>query len=193
MLSLLSESRPEENELKSEAQFQRLVASVAGNPLTPKTPRAPSDRGKYPEEAGDEEEIAAQSDDDDELCEGSVFDYNATTEAINISRRGTPAQSINGDEMYSWGPGSPVGSSYMDVDPVNLLPRPSICAYTNPFYDFQVFSFGSPNVTPNSGPSSWRYTPPSTSSAVRSNKRKRAYIAPFSFNFDSGCCSGCLL
>lgn len=152
VLSLLSESRPEENELKSEAQFQRLLASVAGNPLTPKTPRAPSDRGKYPEEAGDDEEIAVQSDDDDELCEGSVFNYNATTEAINISRRGTPAQSINGDEMYLWGPVSPVGSSYMDVDP--------------------VFSFGSPNVTPSSGPSSWRYTPPSTSSAVRSNKRK---------------------
>lgn len=178
MLSLLSESRPEENELKSEAQFQRLVASVAGNPLTPKTPRAPSDRGKYPEEAGDDEEIAVQSDDDDELCEGSVFDYNATTEATNLSRRGTPARSINGDEMYYWGPGSPVGSSYMDVDPVNHLPRPSICAYINPFYPSQVFSFGSPSVTPNSGPSSWRYTPPSTSSAVRSNKRKRACISP---------------
>jgi len=81
-----------------------------------------------------------------------VFDYNATTEAINISRRGTPAQSINGDDPYLWNPGSPVGSSYMDVDP--------------------VFSFGSPNMTPNSGPSSWRYTPPSSSSAVRSGKRK---------------------
>ncbi|KAF9645434.1 hypothetical protein BDM02DRAFT_564469 [Thelephora ganbajun] len=153
VLSLLSESRPEENELKSEAQFQRLLASYTGNPLTPKTPRAPSDRGRYPEEAEDEEEALAQSeDDDDELGEGSVFDYNATTEAVNISRRGTPAQSINGDDPYSWNPGSPVGSSYMDVDP--------------------VFSFGSPNVTPTSGPSSWRYTPPSTSSAVRSNKRK---------------------
>ena len=120
MLSLLSESRPEDSEVKSEAQFQRLLASYTGNPLTPKTPRAPSDRGRYPEEAGDEEEeVAVQSDDDDELCEGSVFDYNATTEAINISRKGTPAQSINGDDMYSWNPGSPVGSSYMDVDPVS--------------------------------------------------------------------------
>ncbi|KAF9786824.1 hypothetical protein BJ322DRAFT_678679 [Thelephora terrestris] len=153
VLSLLSESRPDENELKSEAQFQRLLASYAGNPLTPKTPRAPSDRGKYPEEAGDEEEVAVQSDDDDELCDGSMFGYGTTTtEAINISRRGTPAQSLNGDDIYSWNPGSPAGSSYMDVDP--------------------VFSFGSPGVTPTSGPSSWRYTPPSTSSAVRSNKRK---------------------
>ena len=121
MLSLLSESRPEENELKSEAQFQRLLASYAGNPLTPKTPRAPSDRGKYPEEAGDDEEVAVQSDDDDEPCDGSMFGFATTTEAINISRRGTPAQSMNGDEMYSWNPGSPVGSSYMDVDPVSTL------------------------------------------------------------------------
>ena len=129
MLSLLSESRPEENELKSEAQFQRLLASYTGNPLTPKTPRAPSDRGRYPEEAGDDEEAAVQSeDDDDELGEGSVFDYNATTEAINISRRGTPAQSMNGDDPYLWNPGSPVGSSYMDVDPVSALFSLSICA-----------------------------------------------------------------
>ena len=39
-------------------------------------------------------------------------------------------------------------------------------------------------MMPNSGPASWRYTPPSTSSAVRSNKRKRAYTTPFSFNVD---------
>src|SRR6266478_412374 len=63
VLSLLSESRPEESELKSEAQFQRLLASYTGNPLTPKTPRAPSDRGRYPEEAGDEEDTAVQSED----------------------------------------------------------------------------------------------------------------------------------
>lgn len=126
MLSLLSESRPDENELKSEAQFQRLLASYAGNPLTPKTPRAPSDRGKYPEEAGDEEEVAVQSDDDDELCDGGpMFGYATTTEAINISRRGTPAQSISGDDLYSWNPGSPVGSSYMDVDPVSIPLPPS--------------------------------------------------------------------
>jgi len=174
VLSLLSESRPEENEVKSEAQFQRLLASYTGNPLTPKTPRAPSDRGRYPEEAEDEEEVAIQSDDDDELGEGSTFDCGATTEAINISRRGTPAQSINGDDPYLWNPGSPAGSSYMDVDPVNALFPLGICAYIDPFSRSQIFSFGSPNVTPNSGPSSWRYTPPSTSSAVRSNKRKRA-------------------
>ena len=122
VLSLLSESRPEDNEVKSEAQFQRLLASYTGNPLTPKTPRAPSDRGRYPEEAEDEEEVAIQSDDDDEeLVDGSTFDYHTTTEAINISRRGTPAQSINGDDPYSWYPGSPAGSSYMDVDPVNAF------------------------------------------------------------------------
>lgn len=188
MLSLLSESRPEDNEVKSEAQFQRLLASYTGNPLTPKTPRAPSDRGRYPEEAGDEEDVAVQSeDDDDELYEGSVFDYKATTEAINISRRGTPAQSISGDDLYSWNPGSPVGSSYMDVDPVSTLFPLGICAYIDPFPCSQIFSFGSPNVTPNSGPGSWRYTPPSTSSAVRSNKRKRTYISPFNFSVGLNC------
>ena len=188
MLSLLSESRPEDNEVKSEAQFQRLLASYTGNPLTPKTPRAPSDRGRYPEEAEDEEEVAIQSDDDDEeLGEGSLFDHNTTAEAINISRRGTPAQSINGDDLYSWNPGSPVGSSYMDVDPVNDIFLSGICAYIDPFSRSQIFSFGSPNMTPNSGPSSWRYTPPSTSSAVRSNKRKRAYIRPFNFNVGPNC------
>jgi hypothetical protein len=62
----------------------------------------------------------------------------------------------------------------MDVDPVSTLFFPSICAYINPFFPTKVFSFGSPGMTPNSGPPSWRYTPPSTSSAVRSNKRKRA-------------------
>lgn len=182
MLSLLSESRPEDNEVKSEAQFQRLLASYTGNPLTPKTPRAPSDRGRYPEEAGEEEDVAVQSDDDDddELCQGSVFDYNTTTEAINISRRGTPAQSNNGDDLYMWNPGSPVGSSYMDVDPVNPLFFHQVYAHTfTRFLSSQVFSFGSPNMTPNSGPSSWRYTPPSTSSAVRSGKRKRACINVF--------------
>lgn len=130
VLSLLSESRPDENEVKSEAQFQRLLASYTGNPLTPKTPRAPSDRGRYPEEAGDDEEVVVQSDDDDEFCEGSVVDYNATTEAINISRKGTPAQSISGDDLYSWNPGSPVGSSYMDVDPVSTLLPVSKYAHT---------------------------------------------------------------
>ena len=134
MLSLLSESRPEENELKSEAQFQRLLASYTGNPLTPKTPRAPSDRGRYPEEAGEEEDVVVQSDDDDdELGEGSVFEYNSTTEAINISRRGTPAQSMNGDDPYSWNPGSPMGSSYMDVDPVRTPFSPGTRAYIDAF------------------------------------------------------------
>jgi len=42
-------------------------------------------------------------------------------------------------------------------------------------------------MTPNSGPVSWRYTPPSTSSAVRSNKRKRAYITLFYPDVFSGC------
>ncbi|KAG2045065.1 hypothetical protein BDR03DRAFT_1022561 [Suillus americanus] len=50
ILNLLAEPRPEEDELQSEAAFQRLLASYSDLPSQPRTPRAPSDRGRYPEE-----------------------------------------------------------------------------------------------------------------------------------------------
>ncbi|KAF7339268.1 hypothetical protein MSAN_02140300 [Mycena sanguinolenta] len=52
ILNLLAESRPVENEVQSEAAFQRLLAS--GVEL-PRTPRTVVDRGRYPEEAGCDE------------------------------------------------------------------------------------------------------------------------------------------
>ena len=112
ILTLLAESRPEENELKSEAQFQRLVASVSGLPLSPRTPRAASDRGRYPEEADTEEPYREDtpSDDDDD---GSQFAYTPS-EPISIIKPVTPAHSVNGDDI-SESPGAA-----MDIDFVSL-------------------------------------------------------------------------
>ncbi|TCD62851.1 hypothetical protein EIP91_006332 [Steccherinum ochraceum] len=145
ILTLLSESHPEEAEVKSEAQFQRFVASYSDPPLQPRTPRAPSDRGRYPEEAATDEPEREDtpSDDEDEqadLLESSAFAFTPS-EPINIVKPVTPAQSVVGDDFSVESPGTA-----MDID--------------MPSYN------GSP------GMNSWRYTPPPTSSAVRSNKRK---------------------
>lgn len=58
--TLRAEARPEESEVKSEAQFQRLLASFSGLPHglgQGRSPRAPSDRGRYPEEAPADDEF----------------------------------------------------------------------------------------------------------------------------------------
>ena len=55
-MNLLAESKPEENEVRSEAAFQRLISSSTGFPSQPRTPRVAADRGRYPEEAGQEDE-----------------------------------------------------------------------------------------------------------------------------------------
>ncbi|KZT08543.1 uncharacterized protein LAESUDRAFT_723411 [Laetiporus sulphureus 93-53] len=141
ILSLISESHPEENEVQSEAQFQRLVASCSELPFQPRTPRAASDRGRYPEEAGEEEQHREETPSDD--GEFDELPY-ASVEPINIVKPSTPAQSVNGDDM---GMLDSPGGMAMDVDvPMSIS--------------------GSPRV------SSWRYTPPPTSCAVRHNKRK---------------------
>ncbi|KAH9975100.1 hypothetical protein BGW80DRAFT_1444662 [Lactifluus volemus] len=58
ILNLVRESsRPDENEVKSEAQFQRLVTSFSKLPMRPHTPQAPSDRGRYPEEVSEERDV----------------------------------------------------------------------------------------------------------------------------------------
>jgi len=146
ILTLVSEAHPEEAEVKSEAQFQRFVASCSDLPLPPRTPRALSDRGRYPEEAETDEperEDTPSDDDDDNVdpTESSTFAFGAHSEPINIVKPVTPAQSVNGDDFSVESPGAA-----MDID--------------MPPYG------GSPSMN------SWRYTPPPTSSAVRSNKRK---------------------
>lgn len=117
-----SESRPEEAELKSEAQFQRLVASYSDNPLVPKTPRAPSDRGRYPEEAYEDEFQREDTPSDDEGEDGdSTFGFGGLADPISISGRDTPAQSVNGDDGHMSMCGSPGGYAAMDVDSVRVV------------------------------------------------------------------------
>ncbi|GJE86185.1 hypothetical protein PsYK624_022650 [Phanerochaete sordida] len=147
ILTLLAESKPEENEVKSEAQFQKFVASFSTHPGTP---RALQDRGRYPDEAGDDEparEDPESSDDEGDPGTAAPFSFILpAAEPINIPKSVTPAHSVNGDDF---GLSESPGTIAMDIDT-----QPSSAC-------------GSPKMT------SWRYTPPPTStSAVRSNKRK---------------------
>ena len=136
ILTLLSESRPEENELKSEAQFQRLLASCSALPTQPRTPRAASDRGRYPEEADPEDALVREetpSDDDDgELDEATPFAFESVSSSAKTvspsksttrapTRVPTPAQSVNGDDL---GMLDSPGGMAMDVDVVSLSQLP---------------------------------------------------------------------
>ncbi|KAG2075122.1 hypothetical protein BDR04DRAFT_1150435 [Suillus decipiens] len=148
ILNLLAEPRPEEDELQSEAAFQRLLASYSDLPSQPRTPRALSDRGRYPEEVGHEDSHEDPlSDDDDDDVQG-LFAFDAQNDSSNV-KPCTPAQSINGDDLSMFLAESPMGIA-MDVDPPMV----------------------SPSITSTPMSNQWRYTPPPTTSAVRSNKRK---------------------
>ncbi|KAH9950990.1 hypothetical protein B0H21DRAFT_818819 [Amylocystis lapponica] len=140
ILTLRTESHPEECEVRSEAQFQRLVASCCELPSQPRTPRAASDRGRYPEEADCDEPHREDTPSDDGELDEQPF---AFVEPISIAKPVTPAHSVNGDDL---GMMESPGGVAMDVD--------------------MPMTLGSPIM------SNWRYTPPPTSSAVRSNKRK---------------------
>ncbi|KAA1468052.1 hypothetical protein DENSPDRAFT_366285 [Dentipellis sp. KUC8613] len=152
ILNLLSESRPDENEVKSEAQFQRLVASFSELPTQPRTPRAPSDRGRYPEEVGEDVQREDTPSDDGEDQEFAfAFAPPPSTEPIPMSKPRTPVPSVggsvNGDDLAL---DSPIGGAAMDVDVSS--------------------GYGSPSISTSLH--QWRYTPPPTASAVRTNKRK---------------------
>ena len=185
MTLLAQESRPEEAEVKSEAAFQRLVTSVSELPLQPRTPRPSIDRGRYPEEAAQEEEITREdspSDDDEPEVEEEVsFALNPPltgTQPINIqrpaSRTITPAASvagsINGDDpgMSISETSSNFGTA-MDIDMVSLWPS-SAFRCSNGYFIAQPL--GSPLL---SSLNQWRHTPP-PSSAMRSSKRKRKSV-----------------
>ncbi|KAG9314192.1 hypothetical protein JVU11DRAFT_4978 [Chiua virens] len=147
ILNLLSESRPEENEVKSEAAFQRLLASCSDLPLQPRVPRALSDRGRYPEEVGDEEVLGEGSLSDDDDVD-AIFALDPQFEPTT-TKPCTPAQSVNGDDPPTSLMGSPMITP-MDVDA----------------------PLASPSITSTPASVQWRSTPPPTTSAVRSNKRK---------------------
>lgn len=120
ILTLLSEeAHPGEDEVKSEAQFQRLVASCSDLPFQPRTPRAASDRGRYPEEVPNDDPTRENtpSDDDDDEGDTAPFAYGAS-EPIAITKPVTPAHSVNGDEfLFSESP----GGAAMDIDLVRSL------------------------------------------------------------------------
>ncbi|KAF8215974.1 hypothetical protein K438DRAFT_1954660 [Mycena galopus ATCC 62051] len=151
ILNLLSESRPVENEVQSEAAFQRLLAS--GVEL-PRTPRTVTDRGRYPEEADPEEFQREDTPSDDGDDNDSVYTpfqpIPNGSEPINIR---TPAGSVNGDDINTMCISESPSLSGMDVDVPSGSPSMS--------------SLGS-----SMSISHWRSTPPPTTSAVRSNKRK---------------------
>lgn len=119
ILTLLSESHPEDAEVKSEAQFQRFVASCSDLPLQPRTPRAPSDRGRYPEEADTDEpqreDTPSDDEDDLEAKESTTFAFTPS-EPINIVKPVTPAHSVIGDDFSVESPGGVA----MDIDFVSV-------------------------------------------------------------------------
>lgn len=104
--------------MKSEAQFQRFVASFSESPTQQKIPRAPSDRGRYPEEAGLDEPTREDtpSDDEDDIGFSQPFSYTGSSEPISISKTITPAHSVYGDDT---GMSESPGNMAMDIDMVN--------------------------------------------------------------------------
>ncbi|KAG5654715.1 hypothetical protein H0H81_007471 [Sphagnurus paluster] len=172
IMNLLAESRPEENEVKSEAAFQRLITSGSELPVPPRTPRVIVDRGRYPEEAGPEESQREDtpSDDEGEQLDETPFAFSAHggSEPIAIKKPHTPADSLNGDDLgMSTSESSSLGFAAMDVDLVGRIPpHDAILANAKQPPPGSPFSMMSTPI------SQWRYTPPPTTSAVRSNKRK---------------------
>jgi len=107
------------------------VASVSELPAAPRTPRTFADRGRYPEEAGQEENTRedSPSDDDGPEVEESTLPLStfppSGTQPINIMKPRTPAGgtagNINGDDagMSISETSSSFGAIAMDVDGVS--------------------------------------------------------------------------
>lgn len=114
-----NENAPDESEVKSEAQFQRLVASFAALPTQPQTP-AVRDRGRYPEDATDQDDAANDPSDGDDELEPEQDDYPPFTLAaprsapIAIVHPHTPGASVSGSVNGEDSPGG--GITAMDVD-----------------------------------------------------------------------------
>lgn len=166
----MTESKPDENEVKSEAQFQKFVASFSNHPGTPRTLL---DRGRYPEEAGEDEPVredAESSDDEDDPSIVEPFSHShPCSEPIPIPKSVTPAQSVSGDDF---GLSESPSNNAMDIDTVSR-----VSFYFEHAVDVEQqppSACGSPKMI------SWRCTPPPTStSAVRSNKRKSMSFVSF--------------
>jgi hypothetical protein len=84
--------------------------------MQPRTPRSICDRGRYPEEAGQEESQREETPSDDGDEDDSTFSYfPSSSEPMNIPKTVTPANSVSGDDMSI--SESPV-VGVMDVDMV---------------------------------------------------------------------------
>ena len=110
----MAESNPAENELQSEAQFQRLLASYNDMPIgRPKSFKALSDRGRYPEEAVNNDDGAQREDspseDDDIQSATAVGSYTGSTAPL------APSTAIDDTPMSEFARNSPA-SSYMGMD-----------------------------------------------------------------------------
>ncbi|EJD03672.1 uncharacterized protein FOMMEDRAFT_167014 [Fomitiporia mediterranea MF3/22] len=167
LLSLRAEARPDEIEVKHEAQVQRLLASFSGLPpgLGPtRSARTASNRGRFPEEAGEDEEFQREDtpSDDGEVKDdvsSTIFNYKVPvgSDPINIAKPSTPVPSVLGTPEGSQGCFRGISESPgMDID-------------------VPMYAIGSPAIPPPVvPPQQWRQTPPPTSasSAVRTAKRK---------------------
>ena len=87
-------------------------------PLSPRTTRAASDRGRYPEEADTEEPYREDTPSDDE-DDGSQFAYTPS-EPISIIKPVTPAHSVNGDDI-SESPGAAMDIDFVSFTHVSTL------------------------------------------------------------------------
>ncbi len=145
--------------------------------MQPRTPRAPSDRGRYPEEAEDRDLEPCQTPSDDSDCDepdGIPFAFSAPTQEPITIRTRTPVASVNGslcgDDPYVDSPGAA-----MDIDLVRIS-CPVLGHILTYMREQPPSLFGSPAA---SSLHQWRYTPPPTaSSAVRTSKRKCRLLYP---------------
>ncbi|VDB86608.1 unnamed protein product [Peniophora sp. CBMAI 1063] len=157
-----NDSAPDESEVKSEAQFQRLVASFAALPTQPQTP-AVRDRGRYPEEAADQDDPSGDPSDGDDELEPEQDDYppfafaEPRSAPIAIVNPRTPGASVSGSVNGDDSPGGGVTAMDIDTIPNSLSESPSV----------SIASLRSTELH------QWRYTPPPTATTVvRTNKRK---------------------
>lgn len=120
---LKTESRLDETEVKSEAQFQKILASMSGLPVGPGRSRW-IDRGRYPEEAVADDEFQKEdtpSDDEEdygfgESSSATYFNFKPSheSEPISITKPSTPAPSDIGESLGMRGISE--SPSVMDID-----------------------------------------------------------------------------
>jgi len=110
-MNLVTEARPEDSEVKSEAAFQRLLASCAELPTPTRSARA-QDRGRYPEEAGQDDSQHEQTGSDDDGEDDEIFEFSNNNDSITTTKSSTS----NGDDFPV--PESP--SFPMEIDMVRF-------------------------------------------------------------------------